>query len=363
MSIIVFIIALSVLILVHEFGHFIIAKKNGVRIERFALGFGPKLFSIKKNYTEYAVCLIPLGGYVKMAGDEAQEKRVGAPWEYLSKSVLQRISIVFAGPFLNYLLSFVIFALVFMMGNPSLTTRVGEALDGFPAKSAGILKEDKIISADGKGVKYWEELTEIIHKKTDGPLSLTVDRRGRRIDFVITPQVKEMKNIFGQQQKIGLIGIRPVGETVMVRENIGRAIYLSGQKLVFITVITYKALWLMATGAMSFKDSVTGPVGIFYITAEAARTGFVYLLQIIAILSASLAIFNLLPIPVLDGGHILFLIIEKIRKKPLSVKVQERITQVGIAALITLTVFAFYSDFSRFGWLEKITKFLTPQSR
>lgn len=357
MSLIIFIVALSLLILVHELGHFIIAKKNGVRIERFALGFGPKLFSIKRKYTEYSICLIPLGGYVKMAGDEPQEKRAGAEWEYLSKSVWQRISIVFAGPFLNYVLAFLIFGLVFMIGNPLITTKIGDVLDEFPARTAGILKNDKIIIADGKTVKYWEELTEIIHNKTTGPLSLSVERKGRRLDFVIIPQVKEIKNIFGQKQKIGLIGIRPSEETIVVKENMGRAIYLSGQKLLFITVITYKALWLMATGAMSFKDSVTGPVGIFYITSEAAKTGFIYLLQIVAILSASLAIFNLLPIPVLDGGHILFLVIEKLRKKPLSYKTQERFTQVGIAVLVTLTVFAFYSDFSRFGWLDKISKF------
>jgi regulator of sigma E protease len=350
-------VALSVLILVHELGHFILAKKHGVRIERFALGFGPKLFSIKRKYTEYSICLIPLGGYVKMAGDEPQEKHSGAEWEYLSKGVFQRISIVFAGPFLNYILAFFIFALVFIIGNPLITSRVGDVLGEFPAKTAGLLKNDKIIIADGKTVKYWEELTEIIHHKTTGPLSLTVERQGRRLDFVIIPQVKEIKNIFGQKQKIGLIGIRPTEETVVVKENIARAIYLSGQKLFYITVITYKALWLMATGAMSFKDSVTGPVGIFYITSEAAKTGFIYLLQIVAVLSASLAIFNLLPIPVLDGGHILFLIIEKLRKKPLSPKTQEQITRFGIAALITLTVFAFYSDFSRFGWIDKVSKF------
>ena len=153
MSLIIFIIALSVLILVHEFGHFIIAKKNGVRIERFALGFGPKLFSLKKNYTEYVICLIPLGGYVKMAGDEPHEDLTGAEWEYLSKSVWQRVAIVFGGPFLNYVLAFLVFALVFMIGNPMLTTKVGGVLDEFPAKSAGILKGDKIITADGQTVK------------------------------------------------------------------------------------------------------------------------------------------------------------------------------------------------------------------
>lgn len=343
--------------MVHECGHFFVAKKNGVKVERFAFGFGPKIFSIKKKETEYSICLIPLGGYVKMAGDEPQESRSGAAWEYLSKSIFQRITIVLAGPLLNYILAFFIFVFVFVIGNPVMTTRVGEVMDNFPAKNTGILKNDKIITADGKAVKDWEELTEIIHKKTAGPLSLTVERNESRLDFVIMPQVKEMKNIFGQKQNIGLIGIKPSGEIIMVKESIFRAFYLGGQKLIYLTFLTYKSLWFMATGGMSFKDSVTGPVGIFYITTQAAKLGFVYLLQIVAILSASLAIFNLLPIPVLDGGHIFFLIMEKLRGKPLNPRTQERITQIGMAFLIALMVFASYSDFSRFGWLKNISKF------
>lgn len=359
MSLLIFIIVLGILILVHEFGHFIVAKRNGVRVEHFAIGFGPKLFSVKKKDTQYSICLIPLGGYIKMSGDDPQEKRSGAKWEYLSKTIAQRISIVLAGPLLNYILAFFIFVLIFLAGRPVMTTQVGEILDDFPAQSAGILKGDRIITLDGKAVKYWEDLTRIVHKKTEGPISLTVEREGRKLDFVLTPQVKEIKNVFGQQQKIGLVGIRPSGEVVTVKENLWRAFWLGGERVIYLTVITYKALWFMVTGAMSFKESIAGPVGIFYITSQAAQLGFIYLLQIIAILSASLAIFNLLPIPVLDGGHIFFLVMEKLRGKALAHKTQERITQVGLAFLITLMAFAFYNDFSRLGWVDKVTKFWT----
>lgn len=337
--------------IIHEFGHFIAAKRQGVKIEKFSFGFGPRLFGIKKGDTDYAVSLIPLGGYVKMAGDEPALAK-GEGFEYLSKSVWQRFLIVLCGPFLNYLLGFLLFWFVFFIGAPTATSRVGEILKGYPAESAGLKQNDRIISVDGKATKYWEALTDIIHNKTDGSLKLIVERETDGVkktrEITLTPKRKEITDIFGKKRVISLIGVSPSGEVISVRYGLFDSFFKAGQQIARLTGITYKSLLFIATGKMSVKESMTGPIGIFIITRQAAKLGLVYLLQMMAILSASLAIFNLLPIPVLDGGHILFLIIEKIKGRPLSAKAQEIATQAGLFLLIALMVFVFYSDTLKF---------------
>ena len=168
------------------------------------------------------------------------------------------------------------------------------------------------------------------------------------------PKSENMKTIFGSRKNISIIGISPSEEIVYVKYGILKSIYMGAEKLWTLTYITCRALWASITGAIPVKESMTGPIGIFYITGQAAKLGMVYLLQLMGVLSASLAIFNLLPVPVLDGGHILFLMIEKIRRKPVSIKMQENVTHVGMGLLIVLMLFVFYNDFNRFGIFEKI---------
>lgn len=350
-SIISFLFVLSVLVIIHEFGHFMAAKRQGVKVEKFSFGFGPKLLGIKKGDTEYIVSLVLLGGYVKMAGDEPASAR-GESFEFLSKSVAQRFKIVFFGPFLNYLLGFLLFWFVLFIGSPTATNKVGELLKGYPAETAGLQKDDRIISVDGKATRYWEELTDIIHNKTSGALKLVIERETREgrktLDINLTPERKEITDIFGKKRSISLIGVSPSGEVVSVRYGFFASFRKAGQQIFKLTEITCKSFLFIVTGKMSLKESVTGPIGIFIITSNAAKLGMIYLLQLMAILSTSLAIFNLLPIPVLDGGHILFLIIEKIKGRPLSAKAQEIATQAGLFLLIALMVFVFYSDILRF---------------
>lgn len=355
MFLLIFLIVLSILILVHEFGHFIVARKLGIKVERFSLGFGPKIFSIKGKETEYCVSLLPLGGYIKMAGESPDEKLSGKPHEFLSRKPGERFWVLFAGPFLNYVLAFLIFCFVFMMGSPTLTSKVGEVLKDYPAYDAGIKKGDRIVAIDGKDVKYWEDITQIIHKKLEGDIILTIEGRHRRFGVTIKPEVKITKNILGQEIKIAMIGIAPSDEIISVKYPPFKAIALGGKKLWSFTSLTYKAIYRMLTGGLAVRESLTGPVGIFFITREATKLGFVYLLQIMALISASLAIFNFLPIPVLDGGHVIFLAIEKIRGKPLSPKVQERIVQIFVYLLIALAIFIIYNDLVRFGVFQKIT--------
>ncbi len=356
LSLIYFLIILGALVLAHEFGHFITAKKVGVRVERFSIGFGPKLFSIKRGETEYLICAIPLGGYVKMAGDEPGENIKGEKWEFLSRSIMDRFKIIFAGPLLNYVLAFLIFSIIFMFGSPTLTTEVGALLKGYPAESQGLAVGDKILAVDGHAVKYWEDMTEIIHKHVDAPMKLSVERDGKVSEKEIAPVVREMKDIFGNKTRIALVGVAPSQKIENVRYGFFTSFYMGFKKLAQLTYITYKALWSVIIGKLSVKESMTGPIGIFVITGQAAKLGFIYIFHLMGILSVSLAIFNLLPFPVLDGGHILFLAIEKLRGRPLSVRTQEIITNGGISFLILLTVFIFYNDIMKFGVFSNIMK-------
>ena len=356
LSLVSFLIVLGVLVIVHEFGHFIVAKLLGVRVEKFSIGFGPRIASIKKADTEYLVSAIPLGGYVKMGGDEPGETITGQKWEFLSRSVSDRFKIIFAGPLLNYILAFMIFSVIFMFGSPTMTTEVGSLLKGYPAEAQGIKVGDKILAVDGKDVKYWEDMTEIIRKHAEGAMDLSMRRGGQTIEMKIVPTIRKTKDIFGHEATIALIGVGPSQNIEKVRYGFFTSIGMGFNKLLGLTAITYKALWFILIGKMSLKESMTGPIGIFVITGQAAKMGFIYIIHLMGILSASLAIFNVLPFPVLDGGHILFLVIEKVRGKPLPLKTQEAIMNVGIALLILFTVFVFYSDIMKFGIADKMIK-------
>ncbi len=344
---IIFILILSTLIIVHELGHFMAAKRKGVRVERFSLGFGPQLLKEKKGDTEYSVSAIPLGGFVKFAGDNLEEYK-GRSYEYFSKSPGERFQIIFFGPLLNYILGFLCFWIIFFVGYPTLTTKVGGLLDGFGAKDAGLQVGDKIIAIDGQKVAFWEELQNIIQaerQSTEVKLSVLRDNK----EFTVAARIKE-KNIedsLGQKRKIGLLGITPFDEVVKVRHGFLESFLLGINKTWNLTVMTYKSLWRMLTGRLSIRESVTGPLGIFDITAKAASLGMIAVLHLVAVLSISLAIFNLLPLPVLDGGHILFLAIEKIRGKTLSIKTERIIAQIGVTLIVSLAVFITYNDIVR----------------
>jgi regulator of sigma E protease len=355
-TVILFLFILSVLIIVHEFGHFIMAKKAGVRVEEFSLGFGPKLFKKKSGDTEYSVAAIPLGGFVKMAGDNAQEYS-GKSDEYLSKKPGERFNIIFFGPFLNYILGFLCFWLILFVGYPTLTTRVGGLIEGFGAQKAGIQVGDVITAVDGKKVQYFEDLQKEIHAKKEATqVDLTVVRGERELKLPVNIREKNIDDVIGQKKSVGLIGITPYDEVVIVKHGFFGSVILGANKTWDLTVMTYKGLWMMLTGQLSVRESVTGPLGIFDITSKAARLGMIAVVHLMAVLSVSLALFNLLPFPVLDGGHLLFLGLEKIRGRGLNLKAEKIITQIGVSLIITLALFVTYNDIMRlFG--EKITKF------
>lgn len=354
----IFIFILSILIIIHEVGHFLLAKRMGVRVEKFSLGFGPQLLKKKRNDTEYAISAIPLGGFVKMAGDNLEEYK-GNPDEYFSKTPGERFKIIFFGPLLNYILGFLFFWLIFFVGYPTLTTKVGGLINGYGAKKAGIQVGDKIIAVDGRKVNYWEDLQKIIQAKKEAAtvqLSIIRDNKEERLEVSI--KEKQLDDPLGQKRNVGLLGITPFGEVVKVRHGFLQSFILGINQTLDLTVMTYKGLWRMITGKLSIRESVTGPLGIFYITSKAASLGVIAVLHLVAVLSVSLAIFNLLPLPVLDGGHILLLAIEKIRGRTLSRKSERIITQAGLAFILFLAIFVTYNDILRlFG--DKISKFFT----
>jgi len=317
----------------------------GVRIERFSFGFGPKLLSFKKGETEYLVCAIPLGGYVKMAGDEPTETRKGKEWEYLSKPPIKRFGIVVSGPLTNYLLAFLLFSLVFVMGTPVITTEAGKVMKDFPAYSAGVKEKDIIISIDGKNINYWEDLLLEVSKATSGKqMDIVVLRKDEPVSIKLIPKVIETKNIFGQHIKVGRLGIISAGKIVTVKTNVLKALYLGGKKTFLLTGFTYKALWHIITGGMPIRETLAGPVRIVTEIGKAAKRGIIDLLHLTALINLAIAIFNLLPIPILDGGHIIFLGLEKIRGKRLDPKVEQVVTNIGLTLLITLIIFVTWND-------------------
>jgi regulator of sigma E protease len=349
------ILVLGLLVIVHEAGHFVVARWAGVRVLRFSIGFGPRLLVWTRGHTEYAISAIPLGGYVKMAGEQRTEQ-TQEPWEYLSKPIGTRAAIVFAGPLVNYLVALLSLWTVFVVGYPELLPVVGQVMEDMPAQAAGVQTGDRVTAIGSRAVHTWDELTKTIYASPDQALSLEVLRKdGSRQTITVTPKRKDTTDPFGRPKTIGLIGIGPSGEFQSYRVGPLQAIGKTWHQQAEWVGQTFLALWSMVSGRLSVRDSVTGPIGIIYLTSEAVQMGFAPLLFLVSLFSLSLAIFNLFPIPILDGGHLFFMLIEKLRGRPVSVNVQERSAQVSFIALVTLVVIICVNDVSRFGLLDKVT--------
>jgi regulator of sigma E protease len=346
-SLLIFLFILGLLIIVHEFGHFIAARMNGVHVEIFSLGFGPQIFKTVRKGTEYSISLIPLGGYVKMAGDSREEYK-GKDDEYLSKSIGRRFQIIFFGPFLNYVLGFLFFWFILFSGYPTLTNKVGGLLDGYGAQESGLEVGDRIVAIDGKEVRYWEDIQrQVQQRKRNESVDVDILRDGRELNISVPIRDKLVDDELGEKRSLGLIGISPYDEVIEVRHGFLESAYLGLKKTADLTLVTYKGLWRLITGRMSVKDSVTGPLGIFYITSKTAKMGLVAVMHLIAILSISLGIFNLLPLPILDGGHIFFLGLEKLRRRALGVKAERMVNNVGFTLMITIALLVTYNDIIR----------------
>ncbi|MBF0253516.1 MAG: RIP metalloprotease RseP, partial [Candidatus Omnitrophica bacterium] len=316
-------------------------------------GFGPVLAKIRRGETEFCISLVPLGGYVKLAGENPDEAR-GEPWEFQAHGPMQRFAVIIAGPILNAVLAFVIFSAIMMTGQPSLTTLVGEAVEGYPASAAGILQGDRIVEAGGEKVELWEDLLIAIRNNREPELRLAVEREGRTLRMDLVPETHESKGVFGRAQRVQRIGVKPAGETVRIRVSPLEAVLLGARKVYDLALMILGSLWMILTGAVSFKDSMAGPVGIYFMTQAAAQIGWVYLLDFTARLSVSLCVINLLPIPVLDGGHLFFILIEAVIRRPLPDRVKDILTNLGMGLILLLTAFVIYQDMNNFGIMENI---------
>jgi len=343
LTVIAFIFVFSILIFFHEFGHFIAAKASGVRVYKFAFGFGPRILAFTKDQTEYAICLIPLGGYVKMAGEMGQEdvkeasEKVPEEQRFDKKTLGNRALIVGLGPFMNIVTAVVIFSLIFFVnGIPLVTNDISTVIENGPAEQAGILSGDKIIAIDSINMEDPNRIADIINKSSGEELQITLDRGGDNVDVFVTPE-------YDDNYKKGLIGI--TFEISVKKINIftafSKGLMTTGNiiKLIFSNTIE------MVTGKVPVE--IAGPLGIAQMTGEAAKLGFLNLLFFTAILSIFIGLFNLLPIPILDGGHLLILAIEKLRGKPLEPDKINLMYLIGISLMITVFIIATYKDILR----------------
>ncbi|MCH7896756.1 MAG: RIP metalloprotease RseP [candidate division NC10 bacterium] len=449
-SIFWFLIMLGLLIFVHELGHFVVAKRVGVGVLKFSLGFGRRLFGFKKGETEYQLSAIPLGGYVKMVGEDPREVVIddsgrafdgaGEPLDleksFAHKSVWTRIAVVLAGPGSNFLLAVLLFwgvytfvgrpifppvvgkpeagsaavaaglqprdRIVAAMGNPVRTweevdaaiqasrgepvkfsierdgvrrdltvtprrrtftdlfgdeqqvwaigvgpfisTTVGQVREGFPAAEAGMRAGDRIVAVNREPVETWDELQRQIHTRAGEEVSLMVDRGGERFPITITPKAVTQQDFTGRTKSVGLIGIIALSE--YERMNPLTALYHASAGTVAISVKVVRVLVKIVEGAISPR-TIGGPILIAQMTGEQVQQGFDRLIFLTAILSINLGVLNLLPIPILDGGHLSFFFIEMLRGRPVSVKKREMAQRVGLVLLVALMIFAFYNDIFR----------------
>lgn len=447
-SVLIFIVVLGILIFFHELGHFLMARLFGVGVEKFSLGFGPRLLGKTIGRTDYRLSLIPLGGYVKMVGDEPDSPIApeDIPFSFTHKHLLQRACIVAAGPIFNIVLAVLIFSFgLLLTGLPSIRPIVRSVETNSPAQAVGFQESDTIKAIDGRTVTSWRDIDEALDRSQGRPLEFGVERQGRAISIEVTPRKTHAKNIFGDDVAyfdIGLKGFKelsavvdeavpdmpaaqagvqkgdqivsidgqPIANWEMMQEMVSSS---KGRLMVFsilrdgetvelqITPIEVQekdvlgakqtayrigirragitipeqdqmkvrlGLWgsisqglrqtwgvVEATGQSFVKivqrkvpaESLGGPILIAQMAHQEAQQGILRLFYFIAIISVNLAVLNLLPIPVLDGGHILFYIIEAIIRRPVNVRVREAAQQVGILLLVMLMIFVFYNDITR----------------
>jgi regulator of sigma E protease len=442
------VLALGALIFIHELGHFLVAKAMGVGVERFSLGFGPRIFSFRRGETEYCISIVPLGGYVKMTGEEAHGEDAihpateGPPSDpaksFSAKPLWARALIVFAGPGMNFVLAAAIFSVVFAavgvpvleptIGRvtpdsaaaqgglrprdrvvaidgkpvehwgeiddavtgangrpltltiaregarqdvtvsprkvpartpfnepseawsigvrPYLPPVVGEVRPGMPAAEAGLQPRDRVVALDGRAIETWDELAETISTRADETLTLRIERGGSQMDVSVTPRVEVERDALGNETKVGRIGIATATSQSFKRSDPLTALVRGVTRTWDVTVITVVSIWKLVTGTIP-ASNIGGPLQISMVAGQQAQQGLVSYAFFVALISVNLAILNLFPVPMLDGGHLLFFAIEGVLGRPLSLRKREIAQQVGLALLLLLMVFALFNDLTR----------------
>lgn len=348
-TIVATLVVIGVLIFVHELGHFLVAKYYGVGVEAFSLGFPPTLLHKKIGETDYRLSFVPLGGYVKLVGENPYDP---LPPEMLEKSfshrpLRQRTAIVAAGPLSNLLFAVVALSLIFTFsGRPYFSPRVGGVLPDSPAAAVGLQPGDLIRSINGQPVQRWEEVSRLIRAAGEQPLRLRIQRGDQELELTVVPKVMETTNIFGEKVRAPLIGIA-APDSFEIEKVDPLTAWVHGlvytYRLVEVTLLSFAKLITQKVPA----NSLGGPIMIAQVAGKQAQQGLIHLLHFMAVLSVNLAIINLLPIPVLDGGHLLFFLVEAIRGKPVAVQHREIAQAIGLTLILILMFFVFYQDILR----------------
>ncbi|MDA8244513.1 MAG: M50 family metallopeptidase [Elusimicrobia bacterium] len=354
-SILAVLFTFGLVIFLHEFGHFMVCKLVGIRVEEFSFGFGRELAGFTRGDTRYSVRLVPLGGYVKPAGENLEETAedgkpeeparpaepaARAPYEYFAKPWYTRLGVVFAGPVMNYLLAFALFSgVILVMGapRPSDSAVVGDVTQGYPADAAGLKPGDKIVSVDGKAVATWEQMADAIHSRPEKEIALVYEREGA------SAEVKLKTRLASGAGSNGVIGIAPGVD--YQRVPLLKGLRMGAYQCWYWTAFTVKTL--ASNIHKREKPDLAGPIGIVNIVSKAAHSGAADFFFLIGLISVAVGFFNLLPIPLLDGGWALLYLFEGVSRRKLTAGLMKYINAAGMAMLFAILLFATYNDIMR----------------
>jgi len=354
-----FLFVLTVVVFFHELGHFLVARWCGVKVTAFSIGFGPEIVGFNDRHgTRWKLSAIPLGGYVKFLGDDnaasvpdheaanamsEEERKVS----FVHKPVGARAAVVAAGPIANFILAILIFAGVFMVaGKQTTTARVDAIQDGSAAQAAGFKSGDLVLSINGSAITSFADMQRIVSISAGEKLEVVVDRGGERVQLTAVPQMREVKDNFGNVHRLGVLGIsRSMAPGDIRTEKMGplAAVGAGAQETWFVVDRTLSYIGGIFAGRES-ADQLGGPIRIAQVSGQVATAGFVALLHLTAVLSVSIGLLNLFPIPLLDGGHLLFYAVEAVRGRPLSERAQEFGFRIGLAIVLVLMIFATFND-------------------
>lgn len=356
--VVVFLLILTVVVFVHELGHFLVARWNGVRVETFSIGFGPELFGYTtRSGTRWKVSLLPLGGYVKMFGDAdvasaPDQRREFTPEErkvaFQCKRVYQRAAIVAAGPIANFIFGIIVLAGIFTVyGEPVTAPVIGQVQADSAAAEAGLVPGDRVLQANGESVDRFQDLQRIVRLNVGGPVTLLVERGGQTVRVVARPRVVELTDAFGNVHKTPVLGIVANPEaSKVVHHAPWSALVAAGRETESMVSATLTGLGQMLIGERGTEE-LSGPLGIAKTAGEAAQFGFEAIVSLTILLSINLGLINLFPVPLLDGGHLLFYAVEALQGRPLGPRAQEYGFRIGLILVFALMLLATGNDLVR----------------